>query len=113
MARDYGKEYREFHGTSAQKKRRAGRNRDRRAALRNGEAKKGDSTEVHHIDGNPNNHSNRNKVVMSRKQNRKIGKPNTRDWKSISAKVRKLMDEGRSQKQAVAIALNMEGKRGN
>ena len=32
--RDYGKEYREYHGTAEQKKRRAERNKDRRAAER-------------------------------------------------------------------------------
>lgn len=32
--RDYGKEYREYHGTPEQKKRRAERNKDRRAAER-------------------------------------------------------------------------------
>lgn len=32
MPRDYRKEYDEYHGTAAQKKRRAERNRDRKAA---------------------------------------------------------------------------------
>lgn len=34
MARDYAKEYRDFGGTEEQKKRRAERNRDRRAAIK-------------------------------------------------------------------------------
>ena len=47
--RDYAKEYREYHGTEAQKKRRADRNRARRKALRAGKVRKGDSREVHHV----------------------------------------------------------------
>lgn len=49
MARDYAKEYRDFGGTEEQKKRRAERNKDRRAAIRKygKEALKG--KEVDHI----------------------------------------------------------------
>jgi len=48
-ARDYKKEYREYHGTAAQKKRRADRNRARRKAEREGKVHKGDGKEVHHV----------------------------------------------------------------
>ena len=46
--RDYKKEYREYHGTSEQKKNRAQRNAARRDAVKRGVAKKGDGKEVDH-----------------------------------------------------------------
>lgn len=49
MARDYKKEYREYHARPEQKKRRADRNRARRKALRDGKVRKGDDKEVHHV----------------------------------------------------------------
>jgi hypothetical protein len=49
MARDYKKEYREYHGTPLQKKRRADRNRARRKAEREGRVRKGDNREVDHL----------------------------------------------------------------
>jgi len=70
--RDYAKEYREYHGTPEQKKRRAQRNAARRAAERKGLVHKGDGKEVDHTD-----HSNRKGKldnsrtrVVSRKANR-------------------------------------------
>lgn len=49
MARDYKKEYRDYQGTPAQKKRRAQRNAARRKAIRQGRARKGDGKEVDHL----------------------------------------------------------------
>lgn len=49
MARDYKKEYKEYHGTPAQKKRRADRNAARRKAEREGRVRKGDGKEVDHL----------------------------------------------------------------
>jgi 5-methylcytosine-specific restriction endonuclease McrA len=48
MARDYKKEYREYHSTPEQKKNRAQRNAARRAAIKRGSVKKGDGREVDH-----------------------------------------------------------------
>lgn len=48
MARDYKKEYREYHGTPEQKKNRATRNAARRAAMQRGTVKKGDGKEIDH-----------------------------------------------------------------
>lgn len=48
MARDYKKEYRDYHAKPEQKKRRADRNRARRKALREGRVHKGDRKEVDH-----------------------------------------------------------------
>lgn len=71
--RDYAKEYREYHGTEAQKKRRADRNRARRKALREGRVRKGDSKEVHHVGarrtGSLKNTPTR---IVSRSVNRRI-----------------------------------------
>lgn len=47
--RDYAKEYREYHGTPEQKKRRADRNRARRQAERDGRVHKGDGKELDHV----------------------------------------------------------------
>ncbi len=47
--RDYAKEYRDYHGTPIQKKRRADRNRARREAMRKGKVHKGDGKEVDHL----------------------------------------------------------------
>ena len=49
MARDYKKEYREYHGTPAQKKRRAARNAARRKAMKEGRVRKGDGKELDHV----------------------------------------------------------------
>lgn len=47
-ARDYKKEYRDYHGTPEQKKRRAERNSANRKAKREGRISKGDGKEVDH-----------------------------------------------------------------
>jgi len=67
--RNYTEEYK-YHGTAAQKKRRAGRNKARRDALAKGKVKKGDKKDVHHKDGNPRNNKSSNTSVVSRKKNR-------------------------------------------
>jgi len=67
--RDYKEEYK-YHQTPAQKKRRAGRNKARRAALASGKVEKGDKKDVHHKDGNPRNNKSSNVAVVSRKKNR-------------------------------------------
>ena len=70
MARDYGKEYREYHAKPAQKKRRASRNRARTLLERGGRVAPGDGKDVHHKDNNPRNNSRGNLAVMSRSKNR-------------------------------------------
>lgn len=62
---DYDKEY---QSSPEQKKRRAIRNRDRRRAIAEGRAKKGDGTDVHHQDSK---HMTKPKVI-SRSKNRGI-----------------------------------------
>lgn len=70
--RDYAKEYREYHGTSEQKKRRAQRNAARREAEKEGKVRKGDGKEVDHLGSNRKGPLNNKRVkVVSRKANRK------------------------------------------
>jgi hypothetical protein len=72
MARDYKKEYADYHGTAAQKKRRAERNKSRSAAIKKGTAKKGDGLEVHHINAPRLGSLSKVKTaVVSRSYNRK------------------------------------------
>jgi hypothetical protein len=47
--RNYRDEYDSFHGTEAQKERRAQRNKARREAMAAGKVKKGDGKEVDHV----------------------------------------------------------------
>lgn len=70
MARDYAKEYREYHSKPEQIKKRASRNAARRLMIKAGKAKKGDGKDVDHKDRNANNNSIRNLRVVSRKKNR-------------------------------------------
>lgn len=70
--RDYKKEYREYHGTSEQKKRRADRNRARRKAVRDGRVRKGDNREVDHVGSHRTGRLRDVPTrVVSRKTNRK------------------------------------------
>ncbi len=71
MARDYSKEYKDYHGTPEQKKRRAQRNKARRAAERAGTVSRGDSKEVHHTGSNRKGALGSRTKVVSKKTNRK------------------------------------------
>jgi len=70
MARNYRQEYDRYQGTSIQKKKRAGRNKARRGAIKSGAAKKGDGKDVHHRNNNPLDNSAGNTVVRSASSNR-------------------------------------------
>jgi len=74
MGRNYQDEYRKYQGTPEQLKRRAGRNKARRNAIRNGTASVGDGKDVHHVDGNPRNNSPRNTRVISASNNRSFAR---------------------------------------
>lgn len=70
--RDYKKEYRDYHGTPMQKKRRADRNRARRQAIREGRVRKGDNREVDHVGSHRTGRLRSVPTrVVSRKANRK------------------------------------------
>ena len=68
MARDYAKEYKNYHSRPEQIKKRSSRNKARRLAVKVGKAKKGDGKDIHHRDGNPLNNKNGNLQSMSKKQ---------------------------------------------
>ena len=70
-ARDYRKEYDEFHAKPEQRKRRSERTMARRKAIKAGRVKKGDGKELDHKDFNPANNSPSNVRIVSRSTNRK------------------------------------------
>ena len=70
MPRNYKKEYANYDGTPAVKKKRAMRNKARRKMARAGLVKKGDGKDVHHIDKNTRNNSRSNLRVVSASKNR-------------------------------------------
>ena len=70
MARNYAKEYRDYHGKPEQRKRRSKRNQARRLMIKKGASVAG--KDVHHKDGNPKNNSSSNLSIMSKSRNRSI-----------------------------------------
>lgn len=70
MARDYKKEYRDYHGKPEQIMARSSRNKARRKMEAAGRVRKGDGRDVDHKDGNPRNNSSGNLQVLSRSRNR-------------------------------------------
>lgn len=68
--RDYDSDYDKFQSSDKAKKERAKRNKNRREALKDGRVRKGDSNDIDHKDGNPNNNSKKNLRVISRSKNR-------------------------------------------
>jgi hypothetical protein len=69
-ARDYKKEYRTYHGTKEQLRRRSSRNKARRRMEKDGLVRKGDGKDVDHKDSNPLNNSRSNLRAMSTSRNR-------------------------------------------
>lgn len=72
--RRYDLEYKKYQGTPEQKKRRAQRNKDRRAAEREGKVHKGDGRDVDHKSYDTSDHSKGNKQVISASKNRSKNK---------------------------------------
>jgi hypothetical protein len=70
MARDYKKEYREYHSKPEQKKRRAGRNKARALMIKKRGKKALKGKDVDHKDRNPRNNSSSNLRIQSKKKNR-------------------------------------------
>jgi len=71
MARNYRKEYDNYHSSSKQKKNRAGRNLARRMMKKRVGIK---GKDVDHKDGNPRNNSRSNLRVRSKSANRSDNK---------------------------------------
>ena len=74
MARNYRKEYDNYHKRPEQKKRRAARNKARRRMTLLGSVRKGDGKDVDHKDGNPTNNSRSNLRVKSKSSNRSFAR---------------------------------------
>ncbi len=70
MARDYKKEYANYHSKPKQIKNRAMRNAANRIAKKLKKIVKGDGNDVHHRDGNPKNNKPSNLRVQSASENR-------------------------------------------
>lgn len=69
--RNYAKEYRDYHASEEQKRRRAQRNGARRKAMKRGAVRKGDKKEVHHLGDNRKGKLGKRTAVVSRSYNRK------------------------------------------
>ena len=67
--RNYKKEYKQYHETPLQKKKRASRNKARRAFEKAGLVTKGDNKHVDHKDINPLNNSKKNLRVVAKRRN--------------------------------------------
>ena len=70
--RNYKKEYRQYHETPIQKKKRASRNKARRAAEKSGLVAKGGSKQVHHRNMNPLDNSPKNLAVIEGRRNARM-----------------------------------------
>lgn len=71
MARDYKKEYADYHASPEQKKRRAQRNKARREAIREGKVQKGDTLELDHAGFNRKGKLGDKVKVVKKETNRK------------------------------------------
>jgi hypothetical protein len=74
MARDYKKEYKNYHSRPEQKKKRASRNSARAAMVKAGKVRKGDGKDVDHKNGNPRDNSKGNLRVQSKSKNRSFAR---------------------------------------
>jgi hypothetical protein len=69
MARDYKREYANFHSKPEEMKKRASRNKANRIMKKKGLIRKGDGKHVDHKDGNPRNNHPKNLQVISASHN--------------------------------------------
>jgi len=68
--RDYKQEYKNYHASPEQKKKRASRNAARATMEAKGKVRKGDGKDVDHKNGNPKQNSGGNLRVQSKSVNR-------------------------------------------
>jgi hypothetical protein len=71
-ARNYRKEYDNYHSKPEQRKNRSKRVLARRKMMKKGRVKKGDGKDVDHKDGNPRNNGDSNLRVLSQSKNRSM-----------------------------------------
>lgn len=85
MARDYKKEYKNYHSKPEQKKKRAARNAARRKLMRNGKVSKGDGKDVDHRNGNPRDNRTSNLRVKPKSSNRSFARTKSAKKKNPKA----------------------------
>ena len=68
--RDYAAEYKNYHSSPEQKKKRASRNAARSEMEKKGKVRKGDGKDVDHKNSNPRDNSKGNLRVQSKSANR-------------------------------------------
>ena len=68
--RDYKQEYKNYHASPEQKKKRASRNAARSEMEKKGKVRKGDGKDVDHKNSNPRDNSKGNLRVQSKSANR-------------------------------------------
>jgi|TARA_R110000744_G_scaffold104123_2_gene199428 hypothetical protein len=85
MARNYKKEYDNYHSTEKQKKRRASRNTARAIMAKRGLVTKGDGKDVHHTTGNPLNNDKKKLSVKAKSKNRSFARTKTAGKKNPRA----------------------------
>ena len=84
-ARNYRKEYDNYHGRPEQIKKRDSRNAARNALVKTGAVKKGDGKDVAHKNGNPTDNRRTNLAVQPKSQNRSFARTSTARKKNPSA----------------------------
>ena len=72
--RNYKQEYKNYHASPEQKKKRASRNAARSEMEKRGKVRKGDGKDVAHRDNNPKNNSGKNLAVQSKSKNRSFAR---------------------------------------
>lgn len=82
--RNYKKEYKNYHSSSEQKKRRASRNSARAKLLKANKVKKGDGKDVTHRNGNPKDNKRKNLGISTKNKNRSFAR--TKKAKKINRK---------------------------
>ena len=82
MARNYKKEYANYQGTPAQKKKRAARGRSRYALMKAGKVRLGDGVDVIHKNGNALDTNKKNLGTSSPSANRSY--PRTASAKKVN-----------------------------
>ena len=77
MPRRYAAEYKKYHSSTEQKRRRASRNAARSKMTKAGRVRKGDGKDVSHRNGNPMDNRRRNLKPVAASKNRSFKRTST------------------------------------
>lgn len=77
MARNYKLEYKNYQGSTIQKRKRAMRNKARRIMMKAGKVAKGDGNDVNHMDSNAMHTVKGNLNIQKRSKNRSFPRTKT------------------------------------